>query len=391
MICSCLILSFIATAAGTVDSWVNVFDPLTAWTFDLGSQFGYRATQTYGSSIAVAGPGPDWALSAKDVPTMTFDLKAAGVSSGDGSFLFRGAQRASLLPGQLTLNKMASTVPAEMSVDLIFVTASTSIVRFTTKNLNSVGGVNVSLVVGVLATNSLKEAAAGNGADFGLPKNKKTQHTCLDNEDFTEGGLRILNNSATTWSIDAQKTSLTATSSTVTLKPGAEFTVYLTVSVGRSAKCDDAAAHVQAIGPASAWAASRARWEGYVSAVLAPMENGTVRRDTQQLMNMKWSAVKAVMTLVNNWRVVPGRGRGIIPSYVKYDGGFWSWDTYKQSVATVQFDASLAKDQLRLIVSARNKTTGHIPDLVDRCGKRAGCPGKPNLLSWAVMEVWVCG
>jgi hypothetical protein len=382
-----LLLGLIGNAVGA-SSWVNVFDPSTAWTFDLGSQVGYRTAPTSGgSSIAIAGPAPDWALSAKDVPSMTFDVKTAA-GSGNAKI-----QRSTLLPGQLSLSKMASTVPVQMSIDLIFVSANTSIVRFATKNLNQVHVINVSLVVGVLATNSLTKAAAANGADFGLPRPSKSSLSCLDNADFTHGGFRILNDSSTAWSMDAQATKLTASSSVVTLRPGTEFVVYFTVSVGRSEQCDAAAAHVQAIGPASAWAASRARWDGYIGAVLAPMKNSTIygghkSNAAQQLMNMKWSAVKAVMTIVNNWRVVPHRGRGVVPSYVKYDTGFWSWDTYKQAVATAQFDASLAKDQLRLIVSARNKTTGHIPDDVDRCGDGGGCPGKPNLLSWAVMEVY---
>ena len=35
-------------------------------------------------------------------------------------------------------------------------------------------------------------------------------------------------------------------------------------------------------------------------------------------------------TLINNWRVVPGVGQGVLPSYNGYDSGMWSWDTCKQ-------------------------------------------------------------
>ena len=62
--------------------------------------------------------------------------------------------------------------------------------------------------------------------------------------------------------------------------------------------------------------------------------------------------------------------------------------SYKQAVATVIFDPTLAKDQLRVITDARNRTSGHITDDVNRCGIGGGAPGKPNLLSWAVMEVY---
>ena len=63
----------------------------------------------------------------------------------------------------------------------------------------------------------------------------------------------------------------------------------------------------------------------------------------------------------------------------------------KQVVAVVQFDEALARrgtlHQLRLIASARNTTTGRIPDDVARCGLGGGCPGEPNLLSWSVMQL----
>ena len=79
---------------------------------------------------------------------------------------------------------------------------------------------------------------------------------------------------------------------------------------------------------------------------------------------MDWAAVKAVVTLMGNWRAVPGLPPGVLPSYVGYEGGFWSWDTYKQAVGMVHFAPQLAKDQLRLLVSAQD-SGGHIPDKVD--------------------------
>eukprot|EP01046_Picozoa_sp_COSAG06_P001928 COSAG06_NODE_64_length_26790_cov_7.462291_24_plen_151_part_00 len=75
-------------------------------------------------------------------------------------------------------------------------------------------------------------------------------------------------------------------------------------------------------------------------------------------------------------------------STMRSAAGFWSWDTYKQAVATAIWDPDLARNQLRLIVAARNTSTGHITDLVDRCGRGTGCPGKPTLLSWAVAEIY---
>ena len=144
------------------------------------------------------------------------------------------------------------------------------------------------------------------------------------------------------------------------------------------------------MGVTPALAATWARWQQYLDAVLPHPALDAAHEILSQ--NIRWSAVKALMTLINNWRFVPGHSRagaqGIIPSFVKYDSGFWSWDSYKQAVATVIFDPTLAKDQLRVITDARNHSSGHVTDLVSRCGIGSGAPGKPNLLSWAVWAVY---
>jgi hypothetical protein len=53
----------------------------------------------------------------------------------------------------------------------------------------------------------------------------------------------------------------------------------------------------------------------------------------------------------------------------------WSWDTYKQAVGMAGFAPDLAKQQLRLMVSAADPLTGHEPDKIDRCGVGGGCNG----------------
>ena len=75
-----------------------------------------------------------------------------------------------------------------------------------------------------------------------------------------------------------------------------------------------------ASGAASAYESSVQRWAGYLQRVLLAPRN--------QDMDMQWLAVKALQTLLNNWRTVPGVGEGVLPSYNNYDSGMWSWDTY---------------------------------------------------------------
>ena len=140
----------------------------------------------------------------------------------------------------------------------------------------------------------------------------------------------------------------------------------------------------QAAGAEAAFNATAARWGGYLRTVLHGKSGGAAALGA----DMQWLAVKALMTLIHNWRTVPGIGEGVLPSYNNYDSGFWSWDTYKQAVGMVPFAPELAKNQLRLLVAGRDFATDHIPDKVDRCGVGGGCAGKPPLLSWSVWAVY---
>ncbi len=61
-------------------------------------------------------------------------------------------------------------------------------------------------------------------------------------------------------------------------------------------------------------------------------------------------AVKAIVTLMTNWRTAAKDllHDGVFPS-VSYQGfyGFWSWDSWKQAVGLSYFNTSLAKDNIR--------------------------------------------
>ena len=61
-------------------------------------------------------------------------------------------------------------------------------------------------------------------------------------------------------------------------------------------------------------------------------------------------AVKAVTTLISNWRTHRGGllHEGIIPSHaVGYFVGFWAWDSWRFSAGTAKFDPELAKNNIR--------------------------------------------
>ncbi|MEV5583084.1 trehalase family glycosidase [Streptomyces parvus] len=112
-------------------------------------------------------------------------------------------------------------------------------------------------------------------------------------------------------------------------------------------------------------------------------------------------AVKAVETLVGNWRGPGGRlsHGGIVPSmsHTYYAGGYWPWDSFKEAVGTSVFSPELAKsvvrNQFEHQVTSGNEA-GMLPDVV---GFRSPADGtghsnmrntKPPLAGWAVWEIF---
>lgn len=506
------LLPLLAGAGG--GDWPNVLDPLASWTFDLGSQVGFRAggqpADGHGSplTVAITGPVPDWAIPAgsrsvhlmagavpcsKLLPPFCSCAGGAGhvrncsCSAGSGKCGPGGAgsktcqicdntpgpaphdplqlpvftygaqlsggaaapsQEAALLPGSVNVKRWDAAGSVEVSASLAFVSANTSVVNFTVRSLRTSGAAqSLALVIGGSSVKNATNATGGDGVNFELPGG--SGGSCFQTPDFHSGGIRILEtdcfghtNCSTLgerWSSDAEQGSFSARSGKVSLPPGGSISTFITVTMGTAESCAAEKQRVAAVGVAAALTATRARWQRYLVAVLPKAVE-----DADLVKSMRWSAVKALMTLINNWRIVPGRGQGIIPSFVKYGGisgtfrhvcaslglilvhlccpryGFLvmgqvslitlhlsfllhfknGFDrpmlsnsfafacSYKQAVATVIFDEALAKDQLRVITDARNVSSGHIPDLAKRCGEGSGAPGKPNLLSWAVMEIF---
>ena len=93
------------------------------------------------------------------------------------------------------------------------------------------------------------------------------------------------------------------------------MTTFLAISVGEA---DD---KMQADEATKSFEATIHRWNGYISTVLASVP-------AKSAIDMRWAAVKSVQTLMYNWRSVPGLPDGVLPSYIGYQGGMWSWDSY---------------------------------------------------------------
>ncbi|WP_372405183.1 trehalase family glycosidase [Streptomyces luteireticuli] len=147
--------------------------------------------------------------------------------------------------------------------------------------------------------------------------------------------------------------------------------------------------------PARTVRAADARWRGYVDGATAGVPAGRRRL-----------AVKALETLVTNWRSAAGSlaHDGITPSlsYKWFAGGFWAWDTWKQAVGTARFDAGLAEAQIRSVLdhqirpgsTTRPQDAGMIPDAVFYNDPRRGGTNwnernsKPPLGAWSVWQVY---
>lgn len=102
---------------------------------------------------------------------------------------------------------------------------------------------------------------------------------------------------------------------------------------------------------------------------------------------------KSISTLINNWRSAAGalKHDGLFPSYhYKWFNGFWSWDSWKHTVALVKIEPELAKNQIRAMYDYQNKE-GMIADCIYRdtsIETHNWRDTKPPLSAWAIWEVF---
>ncbi len=123
------------------------------------------------------------------------------------------------------------------------------------------------------------------------------------------------------------------------------------------------------------------RWNNYITKVCA-------KNMTQEEKHL---SVKCLQTLMTNWRSPAGglQHHGIFPS-AAYQGfyGFWSWDSWKHSVAVVQFDPFLAKEGIRSMFDYQNKA-GMVADCIYFDSTENNWRDtKAPLAAWSVYEVF---
>jgi putative isomerase len=127
---------------------------------------------------------------------------------------------------------------------------------------------------------------------------------------------------------------------------------------------------------------NRNRWNQWLAAVDPDPEAGKAASVI---------AVKSLQTMINNWRGPAGRlaHHGMFPSHnVWYFNGYWAWDTWKQAVGVLHFDAKLAKALVRGMFSHQDKN-GMIPDVVYLDSKEDNWrDSKPPLAGWAIDAIY---
>lgn len=143
------------------------------------------------------------------------------------------------------------------------------------------------------------------------------------------------------------------------------------------------------------------RWQGYLDKTFKNIENKVDK-------SYKNAAVKSIETLTTNWRSAAGDilHDGVVPSMsYKWFIGMWAWDSWKQAVATAEFDGELAKNNIRALFDyqitedddVRPQDAGTIIDAIffNQDEARGGDGGnwnernsKPALAAWAVWNVY---
>ena len=133
--------------------------------------------------------------------------------------------------------------------------------------------------------------------------------------------------------------------------------------------------------PEKALQANAERWEEYLTKILR----------TDMKSEYDRIAVKAVTTLISNWRTHRGGllHEGIVPSHaVGYFVGFWAWDTWRFSAGTAKFDPELAKNNIRAMFDYQQPDGMVIDCIYTDPSENNARDSKPPLVCWAVDEIF---
>lgn len=135
-----------------------------------------------------------------------------------------------------------------------------------------------------------------------------------------------------------------------------------------------------------AWTDNRTRWNGYLRVASRARRPGLPDATAQRV------AVKAMETLIGNWRAARGdlRHAGVVPAYSNpdFNACVWAWDSWKQAAGLALFAPQIAEDNL-LEMFDYQAADGMIPDLVCLHAKDNNWRNtKPPLATWAALRIY---
>lgn len=138
---------------------------------------------------------------------------------------------------------------------------------------------------------------------------------------------------------------------------------------------------------------NEARWQQYLDNVFT---------DTSKEVHKPYknAAVKAMETLVTNWRGPAGKfvHSGITPSMsYRWFNGVWAWDSWKNALGVAKFDSDLAEDSVRVMFDyqiaeddpVRPQDKGAIFDCFEYSLNSGNYRNsKPPLAAWSVYNIY---
>ena len=177
------------------------------------------------------------------------------------------------------------------------------------------------------------------------------------------------------------------------IEPNKSFTTYRSESfVFNQDEYEKEMAKIRRMNKEKAFVDNNTRWQGYLDKTFENKKTTSKAYDD--------IAVKSIETLITNWRSPAGdiKTSGITPSVsYRWFNGFWAWDSWKNALGVLDFDANLAKDAVKTMFDyqikkddkERPQDAGTIIDAVyfdDANNNHRN--SKPPLAAWAVYNIY---
>lgn len=332
--------------------------------FDMGAWHGYSLRPESEQGLGFVGPmllgtGGAWASARFG------DLQLVDKLTGRSLELTAGSRHSSALPGRLV--QMAAADDVAITQTLIFSDARSALLRI---DLRSSRPRSLALTLLGAPMHGDVRYEEGDGSSVAT---------------FASSAVRVrtrLLGAESAVRVDADGNGYRLVPSADLRLPASQT---VSVFVLQSALLDDSEAEHVPPRPDAQFEANAQRWNGYLQSVF---DNGSALLREPRYRRV---AVKAIETLISNWRSASGdlQHDGVFPSYSNEDfNGFWAWDSWKHAAALARFAPQLARSQIRAMFDYQNDA-GMVADVIYRDSSQNNWRDtKPPLAAWAVWEVY---